>query len=130
MLRHRPKLPLPPKCAKVLLVSLCESGNRIDPRAQRRASFGSVVQTSWDIADEADHPAVIWGNASQLLGVLQSRDDIPGITVERCQGEQGVTIIRIPDQILFQDCDGFINPAGRMQRDGVYIGVSQPGGFE
>src|ERR1700749_2849747 len=86
----------------------------------------SVFHAASDIRDEAGHAAVGWREASQLLGILKRRYDIPGITVERRQSKQGVAVVRMPGQVLLQYPDGPVELAGCVQRNRVYIGISRP----
>jgi hypothetical protein len=59
-----------------------------------------LFQTAAKISDKAGQITVIWCRAKELLTVFESRTNITGITIEGQKSEQGVTIVRVPDQTL------------------------------
>ena len=56
--------------------------------------------------------------------------DISGIAAEADERQQGIAIVGMARQDVLQNGHGLVAPSGRMQRDGIDIGVSRPVGLE
>ena len=78
------------------------------------------------ILDEGGHIAIARCHAGQPLGVFERGRDIPCVTAEADQREQGFAIAGVACQDVFQNGHGLACPTGRMQPDGIDIGISRP----
>ena len=78
------------------------------------------------ILDEGGHIAIAGCHAGQPLGVFERGRDIPCVTAEADQREQGFAIAGVARQDVFQNGHGLACPTGRMQPDGIDIGISRP----
>jgi hypothetical protein len=77
------------------------------------------------VLHEGGHAAIVRCNAGQSLGVVNGGCEIPGIAAESDECHQRVAIGRMPNQNFFQSRHCLAAAPGRMQCDGIDVGVSR-----
>ena len=82
------------------------------------------------ILDQGGHIAIAGCHGGQPLGVFERSRDIPCVAAEADQRQQGFAIAGVARQGVLQNGHGLACPTGRMQPDGIDIGISRTFGLE